>query len=73
MFLYRPPFEPNYQFLFELKYLKKTQGSKLKSVQEKAVNQVKDYLALAEIKRLDHLKSWVIVFVGEKAGVVEVE
>ena len=71
MFLYRPPFMPNYQFLFELKYLKKTQMNKLKSVQKNAVTQVKNYLTFSEIKGLANLKSWLIVFVGDKAEKVE--
>jgi hypothetical protein len=71
MFLYRPPYFPNYQFLIELKYLKKTQANKLKQITNDAKNQIKDYLALEEIKNLENLKSWVIVFVGKKAEVIE--
>ena len=71
MFLYRPPFAPNYQFLFELKYLKKKQRQKLKATQTKAINQIKGYQQLPEVQQLENLKSWVIVFVGDKAEVVE--
>lgn len=71
MFLYRPPYFPNYQFLIELKYLKKTQANKLAQITKDAKNQIKDYLALEEIKNLENLKSWVIVFVGKKAEVIE--
>jgi hypothetical protein len=71
MFLYRPPFAPNYQFLFELKYLKKSDSGKLKSTQEGAKNQIKGYLQFEEVRQLENLKSWVIVFVGEVAAVVE--
>ncbi|TGO02491.1 hypothetical protein PN36_24180 [Candidatus Thiomargarita nelsonii] len=71
MFLYRPPFAPNYQFLFELKYLKKSDSGKLKSTQEAAKKQVKGYLQFEEVRQLENLKSWVIVFVGEVAAVVE--
>ena len=71
MFLYRPPFAPNYQFLFELKYLKKSDSGQLKSTQQAAKNQVKGYLQFDEVRQLENLKSWVIVFVGEVAAVVE--
>ena len=71
MFLYRPPFVPNYQFLFELKYLKKSQRHQLEKIHLAAQNQVKSYLQSEEVKQLEHLKSWVIVFVGEKAVIVE--
>ncbi|MEN8218072.1 MAG: AAA family ATPase [Pseudomonadota bacterium] len=71
MFLYRPPFFPNYQFLFEIKYLKKTERNKLEQKRKEAKNQIKGYLDFEEVKQLEHLKSWVIVFVGEKAEVVE--
>ena len=71
LFLYRPPFFPNYQFLFELKYLKKKEHKKLEQIRRSAINQIKGYLGLEEIKKLENLKSWLIVFVGEKAEVVE--
>jgi hypothetical protein len=71
MFLYRPPFFPNYQFLIELKYLKKTQANKLQQTTKDAKNQLKDYLEFEEIKNLENLKSWLIVFVGKKAEVIE--
>ena len=71
MFLYRLPFSPPYQFLFELKYLKKTQRQKLDSKRLEAINQIKTYLNFEEVKQLDNLKSWVIVFVGDQAEVVE--
>jgi len=71
MFLYRPPFAPKYQFLFELKYLKKKDSGKLEQIRLAAQNQVKGYLEFEEIQQLKNLKSWVIVFVGEKAVIVE--
>lgn len=71
MFLYRPPFAPKYQFLFELKYLKKKDSGKLEQIRLEAHTQVKGYLQFEEIQQLKNLKSWVIVFVGEKAVIVE--
>jgi hypothetical protein len=43
----------------------------LKSTQEGAKNQIKGYLQFEEVRQLENLKSWVIVFVGEVAAVVE--
>ena len=71
LFLYRQPYAPNYQFLFELKYLKKKERQKLNAVRKEAINQVKGYKKLPEVLQLENLKTWVIVFVGEKAMVVE--
>ncbi|MCK5522292.1 MAG: AAA family ATPase [Thiomargarita sp.] len=71
LFLYRQPYAPNYQFLFELKYLKKKQRQKLNGVRKDAINQIKGYKQFPEIQQLENLKSWVIIFVGEKAMVVE--
>jgi len=55
----------------ELKYLKKTERKKLEQKRKEAKNQIKGYLDFEEVKELEPLKSWVIVFVGEKAEVVE--
>ncbi|RKZ75771.1 MAG: AAA family ATPase, partial [Gammaproteobacteria bacterium] len=71
LFLYRQPYAPNYQFLLELKYLNKKQRSRLNEKRKEAINQIKNYRQFPEIQHLENLKSWVIVFVGEKAEVVE--
>ena len=71
MFLYRNPFKPPYQFIFELKYLKKGDKEEVEATKKEALKQMRNYLATSEIKRLENLKAYVIVFVGEKAEVVE--
>jgi len=71
MFLYRPPFFPKYQFLFELKYLSKAGEKSLKTKTDKAVEQVKEYLSFEEIRSLKNLKAYVLVFVGNEIRVVK--
>ena len=71
LFLHRPPFFPKYQFLFELKYLSKAGEKAVKTQEEKAVEQVLEYLAFDEIKRLKNLKAYVLVFVGSEIKVLK--
>jgi len=71
LFLHRPPFFPKYQFLFELKYLSKAGEKAVKTQEEKAVEQVLEYLAFDEIKRLKNLKAYVLVFVGSRIRVLK--
>jgi hypothetical protein len=71
LFLYRPPFFPKFQFLFELKYLSKAKEKELKTIEVKAIEQVKGYLALDEIKCLANLKAYVLIFVGSELKVVQ--
>lgn len=66
MYLYRKPHKPNYQFLIELKYLKKSETKKLTKTMEIAKEQVNRYLQKPEIKELENLKVYTIVFVGKK-------
>jgi hypothetical protein len=54
------------QFVFELKYLKKSEAKQLKSKQAEAKKQLKKYLELPEVKSWENLKAYTIVFVGEK-------
>ncbi len=71
LLLYRQPYAPNYQFLLELKYLNKKQRSRLNEKRKEAINQIERYKQFPEIQQLENLKSWAIVFVGEKAEVIE--
>ena len=70
MLLFREPFRPNYQFIFELKYLKKKESKQLKQTALDAENQLRQYLQTEELKSKKDLKAWVIVFVGDKAEVL---
>ncbi len=68
----RQPFveEVPYQFIFELKYLKKAGKKRLETVKKKAVKQLKEYLEDEKIKEMTDLKAYVVIFVGNKAEVV---
>lgn len=71
----RPPFEEElpYQFIFELKYLRKNQIGQLESIKKEAIEQLKDYLKDDKVKDLEDLKAYVVVFVVNKAEVIEVK
>ncbi len=71
LLLYRNPFKPNYQFIFELKYLKKTEAEKLDQVTSAGLKQLDTYLALTEINNLENLKAYLIIFIGDQAKVYE--
>ncbi len=70
----RPPFdeEVKYQFIFELKYLKKKNSGQLENLQNAASKQLKEYLRDDKVKLLKDLKAYVIVFVGNKAEILKV-
>jgi hypothetical protein len=66
----RPPFSPKYQFAFELKYLPKSQKSRLAAAKKEAVEQLEAYLAHDDgLQKLDSLKAYVVVFLAEKGTV----
>ena len=71
LFLHRPPFFPEYQFLFELKYINKAGEKALQTIENKAVAKVKEYLTFDEIKTLKNLKAYVLIFVGSEIRLVK--
>ncbi|MCK6604570.1 MAG: ATP-binding protein [Ignavibacteriaceae bacterium] len=73
MYLFRKPYQPNYQFLIELKYLKKSESRKLNSTMQSAKKQARKYLGKPEIQQLERLKVYAVVFVGSKGHFEEVE
>jgi len=73
MYLFRKPYEPNYQFLIELKYLKKGESRKLTKTMEVAKEQVKRYFEKPELRQMQKLKVYAVVFVGKKAHFSEIE
>ena len=79
MFLYRPPYFPKYQFVFELKYLKKQDADQVDAKRIEAENQLtqhwqnkelQDFITRAE-GGMETVKGYAVVFVGEKAEVVK--
>jgi len=79
MFLYRPPFYPKFQFIFELKYLKKEDASKLEAKRKKATEQIKSYMQSKEMldfivrpeAGMETVKAYIAIFVGDKAEIVD--
>ena len=68
----RPPFEPKFQFVIEFKYLKKEDAHKAETVKQQAIQQLQAYLKYDDkLQKLENLKAYVIVFVGNKGEIVE--
>ena len=68
----RPPFEPEFQFVIEFKYLKKEFANKAETVKEQAIQQLQAYLQHDEkLQKLENLKAYVILFVGNKGEIIE--
>lgn len=66
----RPPIHPNYQFAFELKYLKLSEAEKLEATKTEGLAQLRDYLQHEKLRTLPDLRAWLVIFVGPKAQVV---
>ncbi len=71
--LERSPFKVNFQFLFEIKYYKKSKPQEKALKIKEGIEQVKGYLELEEIKELENLKAYVIVSDGFEVEAVEVQ
>lgn len=69
----RPPFNPKYQFVFELKYLKTKQQASFERIKKEAITQLSAYLQMDDaLNTLDHLKAYVLIFVGNEGHIFEV-
>lgn len=69
----RPPFSPTYQFVFELKYLRTKQQSSLETTKKEAMGQLAEYIQQDDaLTTLDHLKAYVLIFVGNEGHIFEV-
>lgn len=66
----RPPIDPNYQFAFELKYLKQQDAHQLEKVKSEGLAQLQNYLRHEKLQALPDLRAWLVIFVGAKAQVV---
>ena len=83
LLLKRPTITTKYNFIFELKYIKKSDKSKrvdpkdktsekiVEKVAREARTQLKNYLETDDAKRIASLKAWVLVLVGREWQVVE--
>lgn len=64
LLLRRPPFPAPHQFAFELKFLHQKKASELPAAIDEGRAQLRRYLGLEDLRQLDGLKAWLIVFVG---------
>ncbi len=70
----RPPYTPTYQFVIEFKYIKKQDAAQTPKVKKAAVAQLKNYLKHEPLlQKMDNLKAYVVIFVGNKGEVIELE
>ena len=78
--LKRPNVETKYNFIFELKYLKKADKNKkdaltgeknIDKVTQEARQQLAEYLKTDNAKRLTNLKAWLLILVGREWHLIE--
>lgn len=67
VFLERPPFKVEHQYVLELKYLKKEDEKNLTKVQQKAKEQIHHYVTTdAELKIMKNLQAWAVIVLKDK-------
>ena len=80
LMLKRPTVTTKYNFLIELKYIKKadestkdkeTKASYVEKVEKQACAQVQKYLQSDNAKRIPNLKAWLFILVGREWHLVE--
>jgi hypothetical protein len=57
----------NWNFAFEIKYLKQKDAAQLPAKAEEAKTQLEGYLQTEDLQRVDKLAAYAIVFVGAEA------
>lgn len=67
VFLAREPWKPDYNAIFELKYLKMKDATKerIGEVMDDGIRQLMQYSLSPELSSIDNLKKWVLVFSGD--------
>jgi len=77
MLLKQEPFEVKYQYLFELKWVKKGKSTTFESrwndKKEEGIKQIKKYQKLKDIKDLNNLYSYLIISDGDEVEIVGVD
>ena len=71
LLLHKPPIVTPYQFVFELKYLKKKDATRLETAVEEGRTQLRRYFSLPELQSQPNLRAWLFVFVGTELRVSE--
>lgn len=73
MLLERNPFKVNHQFLFELKYSKKSDGDKgWQDKKAEGIKQVQEYMQLEDIRKMSGLRPYLLLTNGSEVEVVPV-
>ncbi len=73
MLLERNPFKVNHQFLFELKYSKKSDGAKgWQDKKAEGIKQVQEYMQLEDIQETPKLRPYLLLTNGSEVEVVSV-
>jgi hypothetical protein len=72
MLLFRSPYKLKYQFLFELKYYKKSKPKDRETKIKEGKEQIESYLKIKEIMELESLRSYLIISDGREVEVFEV-
>jgi hypothetical protein len=62
-----PSIPVNWNFAFEIKYLKQKDAAQLQAKAEEAKAQLEGYLQTEDLQRVDKLAAYAIVFVGAEA------
>ncbi len=65
LLLKRPPVEVNYQYAIELKYLPKKDSKQKEKIKKEAIIQLQAYLQHEELQKLENLKAFVLLFIGD--------
>lgn len=69
----RAPFRPDYEFVFELKYLRQSQRNQFAAKRTEAIQQLQDYLASDDnLRQQENLQAYAVIFVGQAGTVVDV-
>ncbi|MEN0050094.1 MAG: AAA family ATPase [Bacteroidota bacterium] len=70
----RPPFKLDYQFVIEMKYLKKADAKQAQRVKSAAKEQLNAYLSNdAYLSQLENLRAYVVLFVGNEGSFEELD
>ncbi|MCB0580821.1 MAG: PD-(D/E)XK nuclease domain-containing protein [Phaeodactylibacter sp.] len=64
LLLRRPPFPAPHQFVFELKFLHQKKAAGLPAAIDEGRAQLRRYLEREDLRQLEDLKAWLVVFVG---------
>jgi hypothetical protein len=62
----------NYEWLLELKYLRKSDKDKLETVKEEGLQQLEEYAASRNVAAKKDIKQVLIIFIGKDEYILEI-